>query len=227
LYTWTPATYLSATNISNPIVLQAPIGSYTYKLSAIGSNGCASLKDAVVKVTISTPAKLFVGNDTVIAINQPLQLQGIDVNNTGFNNYTWSPPHGLNGPFLKDPITRLDRDILYTVIASNAFGCSATDDIKIKVYEGPEIYIPNAFTPGGDGLNDVLTPIIIGMKAFHYFRLFNRFGQLVYSTADASKGWDGFYKGSKQPAGTYIWMAEAVDYRGNIIQRNGSVVLIR
>jgi len=227
LYTWTPATYLSAANIPNPVVLQAPIGSYTYNLSAIGSNGCASLKDAVVKVTISTPAKLFVGNDTVIAINQPLQLQGIDVNNTGFNNYTWSPAYGLNDPFVNDPITRLDRDMLYTVIASNAFGCSATDDIKIKVYEGPEIYIPNAFTPGGDGLNDVLTPIVIGMKAFHYFRLFNRFGQLVYSTADASKGWDGNFKGSKQPAGTYIWMAEAVDYRGNIIQRNGSVILIR
>ena len=226
-YTWSPATYLSATNIPNPVVLQAPTGSYFYQLSAIGSNGCASLKDAVVKVTISTPAKLFVGNDTVIAINQPLQLHGIDVNNSGFNNYTWSPAYGLNDPSAKDPVAILNRDVLYSVFASNAFGCSATDDIKIKVYEGPEIYVPNAFTPGGDGLNDVLTPVVIGMKAFHYFSVFNNFGQLVYTTADASKGWDGNFKNSRQPQGTYVWMAEAVDYRGNIIQRNGSVILIR
>jgi hypothetical protein len=50
---------------------------------------------------------------------------------------------------------------------------------------------------------------------------------MLYTTADASKGWDGNFKGSKQPVGTYVWMAEAVDYRGNLIQRNGSVVLIR
>jgi gliding motility-associated-like protein len=170
---------------------------------------------------------LFVGNDTVIAINQPLQLHGRDINNTGFNNYTWSPTYGLNDPFAKDPVAKLDRDMLYTVLAQNAFGCSATDDIKIKVYEGPEIYVPNAFTPGDDGLNDVLIPAVIGMKAFHYFSVFNRYGQMVYTTATTGVGWDGTFKSARQPVGTYTWMAEAIDYRGNIIQRSGTVILIR
>jgi gliding motility-associated-like protein len=85
------------------------------------------------------------------------------------------------------------------------------------VYEGPEIYVPNAFTPEGDGLNDVLIPVVIGMKAFNYFSVFNRYGQLLYSTANVSKGWDGNFKGTRQPPGTYVWMAEAVDYRGNLI----------
>jgi len=226
-YAWTPATYLSATNIANPLVLQPNAGSITYHLLVTDGNNCTSLKDDVVTVNVSPPAKLFVGNDTAVAINQPLRLQGVDVNNTGFNNYTWSPAYGLNNPFAKDPVAILNRDILYSVIASNAYGCSATDDIKIKVYQGPEIYVPNAFTPGGDRLNDVLSPIVIGMKEFHYFRVFDRFGQLLYTTANAANGWDGNFKGSKQPVGTYVWMAEAVDYRGNIIQRNGSVILIR
>ncbi|MBK7308784.1 MAG: gliding motility-associated C-terminal domain-containing protein [Chitinophagaceae bacterium] len=226
-YSWSPDTYLSAANIANPLVLQPKDGSITYRLSLIGNNGCASLKDDAVTITVSPPAKLFVGYDTIIAVNQPLPLHGIDVNNTGFNNYTWSPPYGLNNPFAKDPVAKLDRDMLYNVIASNAWGCSATDDIKIKVFEGPEIYVPNAFTPGGDGLNDKLRPVVIGMKEFHYFSVFNRYGQMLFTTADAAIGWDGNFKGTKQPPGTYVWMAEAVDYRGNLIQRNGAVILIR
>ncbi len=226
-YAWTPATYLSAANLANPLVLQPNAGSITYHLLVTDGNNCTSLKDDAVIITVSPPAKLFVGNDTSIAINQPLRLFGIDVNNAGFNNYTWSPAYGLNNPFANDPTAILGRDIMYSVIASNTYGCSATDDIKIKVYEGPEIYVPNAFTPGGDGLNDVLRPIIIGMKEFHYFRVFDRYGQLLYTTSNAVNGWDGNFKGSKQPVGTYVWMAEAIDYRGNKIQRNGSVILIR
>ena len=226
-YAWTPVTYLSDINVSNPFVLQPDPGSITYHLLVTDGNGCTSLKDDAVTVSVSTPAKLFVGNDTSIAINQPLHLFGIDVNNTGFLNYTWSPAYGLNNPLAKDPVAILDRDMFYTVNAQNAYGCAATDDIKIKVYEGPEIYVPNAFTPGADNLNDILRPIVIGMKAFHYFSVFNRYGQMVYTTAIAANGWDGNFKGVKQPVGTYVWMAEAVDYRGNKIQRNGSVILIR
>lgn len=227
LYAWSPVTYLSAANIANPIVQQPAVGSVTYRLSVTGVNGCSSLKEAAVIINVSPPAKLFAGNDTSIAINQPLHLQGIDINNTGFNNYTWSPAYGLSNPFVKDPVAILNRDMMYSVIASNAYGCTAASQIKIKVYEGPEIYVPNAFTPGGDGLNDELKPVVIGMKSFHYFRVFNSYGQMVYATTNATNGWNGNFKGVKQAVGTYIWMAEGIDYRGNKIQRNGSVILIR
>jgi gliding motility-associated-like protein len=226
-YLWSPAAYLSATNIANPFVVKPNAGSITYRVLVTDINGCVSLKDDAVTINISQPAKLFVGNDTVIAINQPLPLHAIDVNNTGFLNYAWSPAYGLSNPFAKDPVAILNRDIQYTVVAQNAFGCTGTDDIKIKVYKGPEIYVPNIFTPDGDGLNDVLKPIIIGMKAFHYFRVFNRYGQMIFATANASNGWDGYFKASKQPFATYIWMAEAVDYLGNTIQRKGTVILLR
>jgi gliding motility-associated-like protein len=221
-FLWTPSTGLSNPNILTPDASPATATNYTLTATTGICKATSSLK-----VFISPPAKLFVGNDTIIAINQPLSLQGIDVNNTGFINYTWSPAYGLNNPFAKDPVAVLDRDIMYTVVAQNVNGCIGTDDIKIKVYKGPEIYVPNAFTPGSDNLNDVLKPIIVGMKALHYFRIFNSYGQLVFSTANAANGWDGNFKGSQQPMGTYVWMAEAVDYRGNTIQRKGSVTLIR
>lgn len=226
-YVWRPSTYLSGTTVSNPVVVQPPAGSITYRLTVTDANGCISLKEDDIRIDVSRPAKLFVGYDTSIAINQPLQLFGVDVFNAGFINYSWLPSYGLNNPFAKNPVAILDRDMVYNVTASNAFGCTATDDIKIKVYKGPEIYVPNSFTPNGDGLNDVLRPIVIGMKEFHYFSVYNSYGQLVFTSAVAANGWDGTFKGVKQPIGAYVWMAGAVDYKGNKIQRKGSAVLIR
>lgn len=227
VYIWRPSTYLSSTGIANPVMVQPAPGSITYQLTVTDANGCTSLKDDDITVNVSREAKLFVGYDTSIAINQPLQLFGADVFNAGFTNYTWSPTYGLNDPFSKNPVAILDRDMVYNVTASNSFGCTATDDIRIKVYKGPEIYVPNSFTPNGDGLNDALRPIVIGMKEFHYFTVFNNYGQQVFSSAVAANGWDGTFKGAKQPIGTYVWMAEAVDYKGNKIQRKGYAVLIR
>ncbi|MBL7747046.1 MAG: gliding motility-associated C-terminal domain-containing protein, partial [Chitinophagaceae bacterium] len=95
------------------------------------------------------------------------------------------------------------------------------------VYKGPEIYVPSGFTPDGNGLNDMLRPIPVGIKEFRFFRLFNRWGQLVFTTPDPRRGWDGRINGVPQPSGTFIWMAEAIDYKGNLITRKGTVTIIR
>ena len=226
-YSWSPVTYLNNTTIYNPVIVKPATGIITYALSVTDAKGCKSLNNDLVVINISSPPKLFAGNDTAIVINQPLQLYGIDVNNSGFINYAWSPTYGLNNPLVANPVTILDRNIIYTLNAQNINGCVGTDDIKITVYIGPEIYVPTAFTPNGDGINDILKAIPVGMKAFHFFIITNRYGQQVFTTADPSKGWDGKFKNFKQPLGTFIWMAEAVDSKGNLIQRKGYVVLIR
>ena len=82
-------------------------------------------------------------------------------------------------------------------------------------------------TTNGDGLNDFLKPVPVGLKEFHYFNVFNRFGQLLFSTTNASTGWDGKIQGKEQNSGTYVWIAEAIDYKGNIIQQKGYSTLIR
>ncbi|MBK7122596.1 MAG: choice-of-anchor L domain-containing protein [Chitinophagaceae bacterium] len=225
-YLWTPSTNLNDPAIFNPVV-QEPVSSIIYYLAVVDAKGCNSLQDDSVSITVSAPAILYIGNDTTIAIRQPLQLFSTDVNNTGFINYNWSPVYGLNNPFGANPIAVLDRNITYYVTAVNAVGCMAMDTINIKVYQGPELYVPNAFTPNGDGLNDVLKVIAIGMKEFHFFRIYNRYGQLIFSTNDSGQGWDGRMSGKLQNMGTYVWMAEAVDYRGNLIQRNGSSTIVQ
>jgi gliding motility-associated-like protein len=225
-YSWTPATYLDNPGIADPTVVH-PEGSVTYSLSVIGANGCASIQPATVAVSVSAPALVFAGNDTTIAIGQPLRLYAIDVNHTGFTNYSWSPADGLNNPAIADPIAVLHDNITYSISAWSDAGCEASGIIRIKVYAGPEIYVPNAFSPNGDGHNDVLKVIPVGISQFMYFAVYNRYGQMVFSTTDPSKGWDGTVNGKPQGTGTFVWQAEGKDYMGITIRRKGTVVLVK
>ena len=75
------------------------------------------------------------------------------------------------------------------------------DTVNIRVFKGPTFYVPTAFTPNGDGLNDIFRPTAVGIASMEYFRVFNRYGELVYETSDITKGWDGTYKGVKQNIG--------------------------
>ena len=89
------------------------------------------------------------------------------------------------------------------------------------------IYVPKVFTPNGDGTNDVLKPVLAGIATFNYFSVYNRWGNLVFKTSDPGTGWDGTYKGVKQPVETYIWIAEGVDTNGKTVVQKGMVSLLR
>jgi gliding motility-associated-like protein len=227
VYSWSPSTYLDNPNISDPGVVNPSAGTVVYHLTVTDANGCKSQVEGQVKITVSPFAKVFAGNDTVIAFNQPLQLNAIDVNNSGFTNYLWSPSYGLNDPLLPNPVANLDRDIVYSVKAITPSDCEGTAFIRVKVYKGPDIYVPTAFTPDGDGLNDILKATVVGMKEFHYFSIYNRWGQLLFTTSDHRKGWDGKIQGVAQGSGTVVWMAEGMDYKGNLIRRKGTATIIR
>ncbi len=226
-YYWSPSTNLSNAGISNPKVTNPGIGSITYHLKVRDAIGCLSEVDDEVKITFAMPAKIFIAGDTVVSINQPLQLNAMDMNNSGFTDFTWSPSQGLNNPFIPNPVAILNKDITYTIHASTINRCTDDAQIKIKVFRGPEIYVPNSFTPNGDNANDLLKPIPVGLREFHYFNVFNRFGQLLFSTTNAGIGWDGKIQGKEQNSGTYVWIAEGIDYKGNIIQQKGYSTLIR
>ncbi len=121
----------------------------------------------------------------------------------------------------------LTDDITYVVTGSTPENCEGSDTLKIKVYKGPRLYVPSAFTPNADGRNDLLRVISVGMKTTKYFTVYNRYGQAIFTTADFRKGWDGRYKGQAQPAGGYVWIAEAVDYKNNVVKEHGTFIMIR
>ena len=152
----------------------------------------------------------------------PFQLNG-----TGGISYSWSPSVDLSNPGIQNPIAILFDDRKYTLTVTTAEGCIASDEINITVFKGSTIFTPGGFTPNQDGLNDRIKPYYIGIKKLEYFSIFNRWGELVFTTKDLSAGWNGIFKGSAQPSGTYVWMLKAIDYAGKVYQLKGSTTLIR
>lgn len=226
-YTWTPATYLSSTTVAEP-VSQRPLANTSYFLSVKDANGCESLVKDTMEVIVTPAVKLFAGNDSLtVAINQPVQLNVVQIGDQTVTQYTWTPSYGLSSTTIHNPVATLDRDITYYVTGRTPADCEGSDTINIKVYKGPEIYVPAAFTPNGDGRNDILKAIAIGMKEYRYFRIYNRYGQQVFYTKDFNRGWDGRIKGAMQNTGTYVWMAETVDFKGNLIQRKGTTMILQ
>jgi len=196
-----------------------------YKIYIEDSYG---LKDTADVNLQNIPAgAISAGNNINAAINEPVQLNVIDVSGQGYNQFNWSPPDGLNNTAIQNPIATLDKNVTYTVTAIAPNGCEATTTITVKVFPGPAIYVPNAFTPNGDGKNDILRAIPIGLKTFSYFAVYNRWGGRIFYTKDAGIGWDGIVGGSIQTADTYVWVAEGVDNSGKKIIRKGTVTLIR
>ena len=146
---------------------------------------------------------------------------------TGGINYEWRPAAGLSDPTIFNPIATNNTDRSYILRAFTPFGCESFDTIRIKVYDGPEIYVPAAFTPNGDGLNELLKALPVGIKQFKNFTVYNRLGQAVFSTDAYLNGWNGFFKGKAQSTGAYIWTASAIAFNGSQIFRKGTVMLIR
>ncbi|RYF80500.1 MAG: PKD domain-containing protein [Chitinophagaceae bacterium] len=188
--------------------------SYAVKLFALAENGCVS--DTVEK-QISIAAAFVQANDTTIVKGSAAQLHA-----SGNGNFTWSPAVGLSDPLVANPIATLNNDQDYTITVTTPEGCVAEKDIRVKVFIGPAIYVPSAFTPNGDGKNDVFRPVYVGIKELRQFSVFDRWGQLVFSTKDMGKGWE-------RPglSGTFVWLVQAVDDGGQVHTQKGTVTIIR
>ena len=225
-FTWSSSASLSDPGLLNPIATPANTTSYILTVTD-NISGCPKPSYDTVTVTVLPKVNAFAGNDTVIIASLPLQLKA-----TGGVSYQWSPATNLSNPNVAGPIATLDGNpeyVTYMVTAFDQAGCFDTSSITIRVYKtGPEIFVPTGFTPNGDGRNDVFRPIYIGMKEIDYFRVYNRWGNLIYShNKSDGQGWDGTIRGLKQNTGTFIWMVRATDILGNVHFKKGTVALIR
>ena len=176
-------------------------------------------------INVNPKILAYAGKDTSVTVGQPLQF-----NASGGTSYLWSPSFGLNNVNIHNPVgiyfSEIDS-IRYKVIVSEN-NCSDSAFVKVKVFKnGPYLYVPSAFTPNRDGLNDVIRPIPVGIKKINYFRIYNRWGQMVFSTSTIGRGWDGNIGGREQGTATFVWIASATDYRNNVIYQKGIVTLIK
>jgi gliding motility-associated-like protein len=105
--------------------------------------------------------------------------------------------------------------------------CVGYDSIFITLYPGPEYNTPSAFTPNGDGLNDIFRPVPSGISSTIWFKIFNRNGEMLFQSNRWMYGWDGTRNGAQQPPGTYVWVIRGYDRNNNIVERKGTILLLR
>jgi gliding motility-associated-like protein len=224
ILSWSPTSTLSKSNISNP--LAHPFSTTEYVFTVFETLGCPKPSRDTVLVTVLPPIKTFAGNDTIVVTTQPLQLHG-----TGGENFTWSPGTYLSATNIPDPLATFPtafENIKLKLVSYNEAGCADSAYINIKVYNTlPKVFVPTAFTPNSDGKNDKLRPIAVGIKKIETFNIYNRWGEMIYSSPDAEHGWDGTVKGLPQPNGVFAWMVKAIDFTGKAYIQKGTVVLIR
>ena len=232
-YEWSPATN-TVSGLDNAQLTIKGLQSINYYLNVTDAHGCKSLQPDMMQVKVTPPLKLFAGNDTILTMNEPIKLRGQDLNNSGITQWNWSPVNNLDNASTQSPLAMFATPVLtypydyvYTLTGTTPEGCEGKDEIRIKVIQGPEIYVPTGFTPNNDGKNDQLKPVLAGIKELRFFKVYNRWGQPVFQTKDASRGWDGKLNGMIENNGSYVWLAEGVDFKGNIISRKGSTTLVR
>ena len=223
-YAWTPSATLSSP--TTLVTWAKPLQTTWYTLTTstdLLAYGCAFTSTDSVRVTIQAPIAANAGSDTIAVKGSQHQLYG-----SGGTNYTWSSPTAnVLNPFIKNPKAIINNDAVFYLKVTDGVGCAGYDTVYVKVYDGPKYYIPNAFTPNGDGVNDIFRPIPVGISNTVYFRVFNRYGELVFETNSYLKGWDGSYKGKQQPNDVYIWMISGTDRNFNKVNEKGTVNLIR
>ena len=199
--------------------IYSSVGNYNVELSAEATNGCLT---TIPKNIFINEAHADAGKDTIVVSNEFFQLNG-----SGGATYSWLPTTGLSDPFVSNPMAKITDDTKYVLTAKTAEGCIGTASINVTVFKGSGIYVPTAFTPNNDGLNDMLKPSYLAIKSLSYFRIYNRWGQEVFSTNDLNSGWNGLSKGNQKIEGAYVWVLKATDVIGQVYNQKGSFVLIK
>ncbi len=229
VYSWFPASGLSNPTAANPFA--SPDSTTIYEV--IGSDSLFCFKDsASVQVTVFNYPTLNIGPRSVtIPIGTTYQINGIG--SADIDSINWSPTIGLSCANCLTPIASPVTTTTYVVSVDNNGGCITTDSVKIIVTcDGKNLFVPNTFSPNGDGHNDWFYVQGTGLTTIQSMQVFNRWGQLVFEKKNFAPnveqdGWDGNFNGNKAPVDVYIYTIEVICENSQIVAYHGNVALIR
>jgi gliding motility-associated-like protein len=222
-YLWTFANGQTSTLQNPPLPTYAVAGSYNISLK-VSSTECPQPGHILTKkIVIDKPRPAIRYANEIGVINLPLDLQARPIGET----VLWQPAIHLNSETSFTPIFKGNTEQEYLIKLKTKTGCITVDTVAIKLVKAAAVYVPSAFTPNADNNNDVLRPIIFGIKKLHYFKIYNRWGELMFETNSYKAGWNGIYKSIKQPTQTVVWMLEVLIGDGSVYQEKGTSTLIR
>ena len=228
LYSWTPANGLSRTDIAGPTV--KPTQTTVYTVTGRDPHNCFVTRDDVVVRVVPLPT-VNAGRDTTIMAGYPLQLK--PTYSPDVSRVQWVPSLFLNCSDCKTPVTTPSYSATYTLFAYTQEGCMSKDVVNVfATCTGDNLFIPNTFSPNGDGINEVFYPRGRGIEKIKSMKIFSRWGQLVYLKEnflanDQNAAWNGKRQGQFVTPDVYVYMIELVCENGNIITLKGDVTLIR
>lgn len=219
-YQWTPKETLNNDSIYNPVA--TPDVNTVYTVSVTDTNTCRA--SAKITVTVQQPPVVAL-KDTTIIIGEVVRINAEA--GAGFS-YHWAPPKGLSCVTCPNPKAQPLDSTLYTVTITDANNCFNTQrSMYIRVRAEYSVDVPKAFTPNGDNYNDVIYVRGWGIKQLHYFRIYNRWGQLVFESNDIKSGWDGYFRGQLQNMETYVYVVSALMFDDKTFTNRGNISLLR
>ncbi|WP_336517029.1 PKD domain-containing protein [Pollutibacter soli] len=228
-YNWTPSTGLSNPNIPNPVA--SPASTTRYRVIGYDENHCFS-DTAFVEVAVGGYSTISLGPDVTVPTGTQQVLQST-ITGPPVKTWSWDPGTNLSCSNCADPVATVKNNIIYTVNITNIYGCPATDTLQIKTFcENAQVFIPNAFTPDGDGHNDKLLVRAKGIATVKYFRIFNRWGELVFERNnfqpnDINQAWDGKVRGKVGGPEVFVYTAEVICENGATYVYKGNVSIIK
>jgi gliding motility-associated-like protein len=228
VYSWSPTTALNNPNSSSPIA--RPTVSTMFVVTGSDTKGCFVTQDSVFIHVFPYPT-VELGRDTTIIVGSSLRLN--PKLSTDIASITWDPLTGLSCSDCIDPLAMPKKTTTYNLKVMNNGGCLTTDQITVYVICNNENYfVPNTFSPNNDGMNDVFYPRGRGLAQIRSVRIFNRWGQQIFSRTnvlanDPSTGWDGTFKGQPVTPDVYVYMIDVVCENNAVITLKGDLMLIR
>ncbi len=219
-YAWAPAAGLSNASISNPIAILNSNASYTVTATL---NGC--VRTATVNIGIRANPIISAGADKTIVDGAQTQLDG--VGNRNVISIAWAPAATLTNANTYTPMAKPSASTTYTLTVKDLNGCTSTDDATVTVIPYC-VKVMNAFTPNGDAINDkwvVTTAAACTNQVM--VRVYNRYGEEVYTNDNYQNNWDGTYKGKAIPDGTYYYTISFRLISGRIVPMKGDVTILR
>jgi gliding motility-associated-like protein len=225
-YEWLPAESLDSPFIASP--LATPQRTTTYIVAA--QEGTCLIDSQHVQVVVHSQPLFSAGNDETIALGSAVTLKPTK---SGITRIEWVADTSLTCLDCFDPAAHPYYTRTYYATGYNEYGCFATDSVTVHVRcNGSLVFIPNSFTPNGDGKNDYFFPRGDGIERMSIFRVFNRWGELVFERSnvalnDERAGWDGTYKGKTLPPDVYVYTMQSTCSTGDIVQWKGDISIMK
>ena len=222
-YLWTSNPTFSINDVTLSSITDTPLENTNYYLTITDTNGCSISDGTFVSVFQSIDVLDF---DTTIVIGDSIFLPiGYD---TLFYIYNWTPEFGLSCTDCPNPYVQPLEDIEYKLFIEDKFGCFKDEALYvIKIYPETFITLPTTFTPNNDNVNDVIYVEGWGIKNLLEYKIFNRWGELVFETNDINVGWDGYFKGVLQNNEVYVVQVKALTWKDEERTFEGYINLMR